>query len=65
MKENERGRRQPKTNREWRWFGDLEIRSLSNKIIIILKVGLGTYRKKNHTNLINPKEKVKLNFGLD
>ena len=52
-------------NREWGWFRDLEIRSLSNKIIITLKVGLGTYRKKNHTNLINPKEKVKLNFGLD
>ena len=45
-------------------LGDLEIQSLSNKIINILKVGLGTYRKKNHTNLINPKEKVKLNFGL-
>ena len=33
------------------WYGDLEIESLSNEIINILKVGLGTYRKKNHTNL--------------
>ena len=52
-------------NREWGWFGDLEVRSLSNKIIIILKVGLGTYRKKKSYKSINPKEKVKLNFGLD
>lgn len=28
------------------WFGDLEIQSLSNKRINILKVGLGTYKKK-------------------
>ena len=46
-------------NREWGWFRDLEIRSLSNKIIITLKVGLGTYRnKKNHTNLSIQKKKL-------
>ena len=40
------------------WFGDLEIQSLSNKIINILKVGLGTYKKKkNHTNLSIQKKK--------
>lgn len=60
-----RGRRQPKMNREWGWFGDLKIWSVSNKIIIIFKVGLGIYRKKKSYKSINPKEKVKLNFGLD
>ena len=37
------------------WFGDLEIQSLSNKIINILKVGLGTYRKKKSYKSINQK----------
>ena len=46
------------------WFGDLEIQSLSNKIINILKVGLGTYKKKKIIQIYRYKKKVKLNFGL-